>query len=151
MHLMQAENALKPLGSRLWYHIAIQSIVWTFLFPLGMVLGLTRSRWHVPVVSTATLLSLFGLYFGHHHDGRDFPASPHGTMGSWLTWIMLIQAGLGTFLKMHVMEGTMVRRVALLAHGFFGKIYPLLGFFQMLMGVTLGLVRTARTRHLMTA
>jgi hypothetical protein len=38
-----------PVDTLLWLHIAIQIGVWGFLFPAGMVLGITRSRWHVPL------------------------------------------------------------------------------------------------------
>jgi hypothetical protein len=31
-------------------------LTWGILFPAGMVLGLTKSKWHVPVQSLATLL-----------------------------------------------------------------------------------------------
>lgn len=45
--LNEAANA--PVDSILWIHIVVQTIVWGFLFPIGMVLGLSRSRWHVPL------------------------------------------------------------------------------------------------------
>jgi uncharacterized membrane protein YedE/YeeE len=43
------EELHAPVDAILWIHIAIQAIVWGVIFPIGMVLGLTRSRWHVPV------------------------------------------------------------------------------------------------------
>lgn len=45
--LKEAANA--PVDSILWIHIVLQTIVWGILFPVGMVLGLTKSRWHVPL------------------------------------------------------------------------------------------------------
>jgi len=42
-----------PVDPLLWIHIALQTLVWGVIFPTGMVLGISRSRWHVPVqVST---------------------------------------------------------------------------------------------------
>jgi hypothetical protein len=42
-----------PVDSVLWIHIFVQTLVWGILFPTGMVLGITRSRLHVPLqVST---------------------------------------------------------------------------------------------------
>lgn len=31
-----------PIDSILWIHIAVQILVWGFMFPIGMVLGITR-------------------------------------------------------------------------------------------------------------
>ena len=44
-----------PVDAILWIHMFLQASVWGFLFPVGMVLGLSRSRWHVPLqVGTKT-------------------------------------------------------------------------------------------------
>lgn len=43
------EQAHAPVDAILWIHIVLQAIVWGILFPIGMVLGLTKSRWHVPL------------------------------------------------------------------------------------------------------
>ena len=53
------EEANAPIDSILWIHIFLQATVWGILFPIGMVFGLSRSRWHVPLqVRTASLSSL---------------------------------------------------------------------------------------------
>jgi len=44
---IEAQNA--PVDALLWIHIFLQASVWGILFPAGMVLGMTRSRWHVPL------------------------------------------------------------------------------------------------------
>ena len=43
------EQANAPVDTILWLHIFLQAAVWGILFPTGMVLGLSRSRWHVPL------------------------------------------------------------------------------------------------------
>jgi len=43
------EEATAAVDSILWIHIFLQAAVWSILFPIGMVLGLSRSRWHVPL------------------------------------------------------------------------------------------------------
>lgn len=43
------EEANGPVDAILWIHIFLQAAVWGILFPIGMVLGLSRSRWHVPL------------------------------------------------------------------------------------------------------
>jgi len=43
------EQVNAPIDSVLWAHIFLQVVVWGILFPIGMVLGITRSRWHVPL------------------------------------------------------------------------------------------------------
>lgn len=42
------EELHAPIDSILWMHMTLQVIVWGVIFPVGMVFGLTRSRWHVP-------------------------------------------------------------------------------------------------------
>jgi hypothetical protein len=37
------------VDSILWIHIFLQAAVWGILFPIGMVFGISRSRWHVPL------------------------------------------------------------------------------------------------------
>jgi hypothetical protein len=39
----------KPIDAILWIHILLQTVLWGIIFPVGMVLGLSRSRWHVPL------------------------------------------------------------------------------------------------------
>lgn len=51
---MTDEQAHAPVDSVLWIHIFLQAAVWGVLFPTGMVLGITRSRWHVPVQVSMT-------------------------------------------------------------------------------------------------
>ena len=46
---LSEEQANAPVDSILWIHIFLQIIVWGILFPTGMVLGMARSRWHVPL------------------------------------------------------------------------------------------------------
>lgn len=36
------ENQSKPIDGILWLHVVIQGLVWGFMFPIGMVLGLVR-------------------------------------------------------------------------------------------------------------
>lgn len=43
------EDLNAPVDVILWIHMFLQAAVWGFLFPVGMVLGLSRSRWHVPL------------------------------------------------------------------------------------------------------
>lgn len=43
------EELNAPVDSILWIHMALQAAVWGVLFPVGMVLGISRSRWHVPL------------------------------------------------------------------------------------------------------
>jgi len=47
------ENATAPIDWILWVHIVLQGVVWGVLFPVGMVLGLVKSRYHVPLQVSA--------------------------------------------------------------------------------------------------
>ena len=46
---LSEEELNAPVDAILWIHIFLQATVWGILFPVGMVLGLSRSRWHVPI------------------------------------------------------------------------------------------------------
>ncbi|KAF8514047.1 hypothetical protein JB92DRAFT_2720015 [Gautieria morchelliformis] len=127
------EHLNAPIDTTLYIHIATQVLVWGFIFPTGMVLGMTRSRWHVPLQSTALVLTAAGYILGHKHGGRMFPASLHGTFASLLIMPLVFQGALGVYLKLHVHEDTL-RPWAVLAHGIMGKMFPLLGWCQMLFG-----------------
>lgn len=43
------EETSKPVDAILWIHIFLQAAIWGVLFPTGMVLGMTKSKWHVPL------------------------------------------------------------------------------------------------------
>jgi hypothetical protein len=47
--VLTEEEINTPVDAILWIHIFLQAAVWGVIFPIGMVLGLTRSRWHVPL------------------------------------------------------------------------------------------------------
>ena len=46
---LSEEEKNKPVDAILWIHIFLQMAVWGVLFPTGMVLGMSKSRWHVPL------------------------------------------------------------------------------------------------------
>lgn len=99
-----------------------------------MVLGITRSRFHVPLQSLGIVLTLSGNFLGHHHAGRSFHMTAHAYFAGYLWWYLILQTVMGVFLKLHVMEGTVLRRGVVLAHGIVGKSFPVVGWVQMLFG-----------------
>ncbi|KAF8075183.1 hypothetical protein FPV67DRAFT_1575567 [Lyophyllum atratum] len=127
------EQAKAPVDSILWIHIILQASIWGILFPIGMVLGITRSRWHVPLQSTGFLLTIAGYILGHSHKGRMFLPSVHGSFASILFVPIAAQLLLGIYLKLHIHEKS-IRPWAVIAHGIVGKAYPVLGWTQMLFG-----------------
>ncbi|KAJ8695452.1 hypothetical protein PTI98_008056 [Pleurotus ostreatus] len=130
---LSEEQSKAPTDAILWIHILLQATVWGILFPVGMVLGITRSRWHVPLQSTAFALTFGGYILGHSHGGRMFLPSIHGSFASLLFIPILLQLSLGIYLKLHIHEET-IRPYAVVAHGVLGKAYPVLGWSQMLFG-----------------
>ncbi|KAI0283630.1 hypothetical protein BGY98DRAFT_950867 [Russula aff. rugulosa BPL654] len=102
------EAAHVAVDSILWIHIFLQVTVWCILFPIGMVFGLSRSRWHIPLQATGIALTLGGYILGHTHGGREFP-----------------RARMAMYLKLHIHERTL-RPLA---------SYPILGWVQMFFGV----------------
>ncbi|KAJ7089836.1 hypothetical protein B0H15DRAFT_839435 [Mycena belliarum] len=126
-------EANKPTDSILWIHICLQAAVWGVLFPVGMVLGITRSRWHVPLQSTGFVLTVGGYILGHSHKGRMFLPSAHGAFASVLYAPMAAMLFLGVYLKLHIHEQS-IRPWAVRLHGIIGKSYPVFGWTQMLFG-----------------
>ncbi|KAJ3162122.1 hypothetical protein HDU86_005820 [Geranomyces michiganensis] len=129
----------EPIDSILWLHIAVQFIAWGLLYPLGMIFGLTRSRWHVPVQTLATILTAGGYILGHKHGGRKFPLGAHASVASAIVILLIAQVTLGVYLKLHIHEGTRFRRVTLFFHGVLGKAWPLVSWLQIMLGVVTGL------------
>jgi len=127
------EEANAPVDAILWIHMFTQAIVWGILFPVGMVLGITRSRWHVPLQSVGFALTISGIFLGHAHNGRQFLSSVHGTFASVLFVPIATQLALGVYLKLHIHEES-IRPWAVKLHGIVGKSYPILGWTQMLFG-----------------
>ncbi|KAJ7065273.1 hypothetical protein C8F01DRAFT_737457 [Mycena amicta] len=127
------EEANKPTDAILWIHITLQALVWGILFPIGMVLGITRSRWHVPLQSVGYLLTAGGYVLGHSHGGRMFPPSAHGVFANVLLAPIAAQLVLGIYLKLHIHEAS-IRPYAVILHGVVGKAYPILGWTQILFG-----------------
>lgn len=128
------EELHAPIDSILWMHMALQAIVWGIIFPIGMVFGLSRSRWHVPTQSIGFALTLGGIFLGHAHGGRQFRHSVHGSIGSWIVVPIFTQLILGIYLKLHIHQETL-RPYAVRAHGILGRLWPILGWVQSLFGV----------------
>ncbi|PCH44534.1 hypothetical protein WOLCODRAFT_139059 [Wolfiporia cocos MD-104 SS10] len=127
------EEASAPIDTILWLHVFLQAAVWGVLFPTGMVLGIARSRWHVPLQSAGIALTVAGYILGHSHGGRAFPATVHGLFANIILLPLFLQLALGVYLKLHIHERTL-RPWAVRAHGVVGKAYPVLGWTQMLFG-----------------
>ncbi|KAF2841559.1 integral membrane protein-like protein [Patellaria atrata CBS 101060] len=125
-----------PIDSILWMHILIQCLAWGVLFPTGMVLGIIRSRWHVPLQSTATVLSVVGWFLGHKHKGRQFAPNVHAAFAPSPMLLLFLQVALGVYLKLHLERGFhgRIRGVIVKCHGVVGKLLPVVAWVQMLFG-----------------
>lgn len=138
-----------PLDTTLWIHILIQILAWGIIFPTGMVLGIVRSRLHVPVQITGTALAVLGYFLGHAHKGRQFSANVHASFANWLMLALVVQVALGIYLRLHIERGFMgkIRKVLVTTHGVLGKAMPVAAWVQMLFGgiVSLGFCRGDHT------
>ncbi|SGY21349.1 BQ5605_C016g08226 [Microbotryum silenes-dioicae] len=131
----------EPLDSMMRWHIGIQTVCWGFLFPLGMVLGLTKSKFHAPLQVLTSIVSLFGGNFlAHHHGGREFHTTAHSKLAHYLKYYLILQFLFGTFLKTHVWQKSKFRRGVVVFHSVVGKSFPVVGWVQMIFGgiATLG-------------
>lgn len=126
----------EPLGTVLWIHVLIQSAAFGIVFPTGMVLGLVKSRWHVPVQVLGTALAVPGYFIGHHHGGRQFTKNVHAMFSNWLMFLLIGQISMGVILKLHIDKGFLgqIRRVVKKGHLILGCFMPVISWVQMLFG-----------------
>ncbi|KAK3328554.1 hypothetical protein B0T19DRAFT_194712 [Cercophora scortea] len=107
------------------------------LFPLGMVLGIIKNRWHVPLQVLATLIALLGYALGHLHKGRQFVSSNiHAKFGNTIFFLMVAQIVVGVYLRLHLEKGFhgRIRPVFRLLHSINGKAFPVMSWVQMVFG-----------------
>src|SRR5436305_10821967 len=72
----------------------------------GMVLGLSKSRWHIPVQLIGVALVVIGFVLGHAHEGREFSAdNVHRSFASTVVLTLAFQVFLGFYLKLHLEKG----------------------------------------------
>ncbi|KAF1839018.1 hypothetical protein BDW02DRAFT_564357 [Decorospora gaudefroyi] len=138
-----------PIDSILWTHILIQGLAWGIIFPTGMVLGIIRSRWHVPVQTLGSLLAIVGYFLGHKHRGRQFTENIHANFVPYIMLMLISQVAMGVYLKLHLERGIngKVRHIVVKAHGVVGKALPLVTWVQFLFGgiTALGFCRADHT------
>ncbi|KAF3406861.1 hypothetical protein DPV78_000917 [Talaromyces pinophilus] len=126
----------EPIDTTLWLHMILMTITFGVVFPFGMVLGIIRSRWHVPVQVVATIVAVLAYFMGHAHKGRQFAKNIHASFANVLMLMLIVQVALGVYLKLHLEKGFQgrIRRYFVLAHGVVGKAMPLVSWAQILFG-----------------
>ncbi|RPA87147.1 hypothetical protein BJ508DRAFT_410695 [Ascobolus immersus RN42] len=126
----------EPIDAILWIHIFMMIITFGIIFPTGMVLGMTRSRWHVPVQIVGTCLAIVGWFLGHAHKGRQFAPNIHSYFASTLMGMLAKQVAIGVYLKLHLEKGFhgKIRWFFVRLHGITGKLMPIVAWTQMLFG-----------------
>lgn len=129
--------SVEPLDTVLWIHILIQMLAYGVIFPIGMVLGMTKNRWHVPTQAVGTILAILGFFLGHAHKGRQFiPNHVHGKFAHILQLLLVAQVVLGLYLKGHWEKGIngKIRKFIRPFHSVIGKTMPVLSWTQMIFG-----------------
>ncbi|KAJ4148357.1 hypothetical protein LMH87_002832 [Akanthomyces muscarius] len=133
----------EPLDNITWLHIFVQMLAYGVIFPIGMVLGMAKSRWHVPTQVVGSSLALLGFFLGHAHGGRQYIGNNvHSFFANILQLLLIAQIVLGLYLKGHWERGINGRIRLLIRpfHSVIGKAMPLLAWVQMVFGgiTTLG-------------
>lgn len=83
--------------------------------------------------SVGFALTIAGYFLGHMHGGRKFLKSAHGTFANVVMIFVAVQLTLGVYLKLHIHERS-IRPYAVVLHGIVGRVYPIIGWTQMLFG-----------------
>ena len=136
-HVPEGEAiSAEPIDSTLWVHILVQCFAWGIIFPTGMVLGLARSRWHVPVQIAGVAVAVPGYFLGHLHKGRQFGPNVHAKFANWLMFMLIAQTTAGLYLKLHIERGILgkFRPLLVRGHGVLGTILPIAAWVQFLFG-----------------
>lgn len=138
-HLPEGEHTTQdPIDGILWAHILIMGFTFGIVYPVGMILGLTRNRWHVPCQSLGAILTLTGFFIGHLHKGRQFESGNiHSKFGSILIIVVLVQLALGIILKLHINKGIWGKFRSLLVklHYIIAILIPIASWVQIGFGV----------------
>ena len=118
------------------------------IYPIGMVFGLVKSKWHVPTQILGTVIAVPAYFLGHMHKGRQFKSpNIHASFANSLVLMTVVQVGIGVGLKLHLDErkgvvgrvfggkvGKGSRRGVVIVHGVLGKAMPIVAWTQMLFG-----------------
>ncbi|KAI9766802.1 MAG: hypothetical protein M1840_006277 [Geoglossum simile] len=126
----------EPIDTILWLHIGAMILAFGLIFPAGMVLGMVRSKWHVPMQVLGTIFAIGGWFLGHRHKGRQFAPNIHAAFASSLMLMLTLQICLGIYLKLHLEKGIhgVIRKYVAICHGVVGKVMPVVSWVQMLFG-----------------
>jgi len=128
----------EPIGSIMTMHLVTMVITFGFVYPIGMVLGLVKSRWHVPVQTLGSLLFVLGFFLAHAHSGRNYePHNAHRSFAWFVIWSLVAQVGMGIYLKLHMEKGIhgRIRPLFVFAHKCLGVMVPVMGYTQIVLGV----------------
>ncbi|KAG0950377.1 hypothetical protein G6F29_007444 [Rhizopus arrhizus] len=135
-----SENAAtnEPIGLIMTLHIAFMVTSFGILYPLGMILGLAKNKWHVPVQILASTLFVIGYFLAHAHNGRNYePHIAHRWFADIVIWTVIMQFVLGVYLKLHLERNFhgRVRPVLVKIHKILGASIPVIGYVQIMLGV----------------
>ncbi|KAJ2355003.1 hypothetical protein GGF43_002941 [Coemansia sp. RSA 2618] len=130
-------DAGEPIGGVLKMHIILMTVSFGILFPVGLVLGLKKHRWHVPVQATGGVLAIIGFVLGHAHGGRSFPDNAHSKFSWFMLWLLAAQLGAGIYLKLHTERrfNDRARPFVKMAHKYMGALMVVATYVQVLLGV----------------
>ncbi|KAG2189166.1 hypothetical protein INT44_004308 [Umbelopsis vinacea] len=128
----------EPIGSIMTLHLASMILAFGIIYPIGMVLGLVKSRWHVPVQVLGSLVFVGGFFLAHAHSGRNYePHNAHRGFAWFVVWSLVAQVAMGFYLKLHLEKGIhgRIRSLFVTAHRWLGILVPVIGYTQIVLGV----------------
>ncbi|KIW94093.1 uncharacterized protein Z519_05409 [Cladophialophora bantiana CBS 173.52] len=126
-----------PIDSFIWGHVILMVTAFAVIFPIGMVLGLGKSRWHVPFQVFGLILTVVGWILPSFHGGRQYlKPNIHASFAKWLLCAVIAQAGSGIYLGFRLEGGQhrTIRKILQRWHGVAGKLMPVASWTQMMFG-----------------
>ncbi|KAJ1558720.1 hypothetical protein HK405_013112 [Cladochytrium tenue] len=82
-------------NAALYTHIATMCAAYLFLFPVAIMLGIRRSKWHTTVAAIGSALAVVGYASGarfSHSTPNLYPHNAHHELGEWMLSLFLLQA-----------------------------------------------------------
>ena len=138
-----------PIDAILWTHILLMILAFGIIFPIGIVLGIVHSRWHVPLQILGTVVAVVAYFLGHLHRGRQFiEGNIHASYANVVTIMLAVQVGVGIYLRCHFEERrgrflgwsagmhSKMRPTIRFVHGWVGKLMPIVAWVQFVFGAT---------------
>lgn len=115
----------ESVGAGMWTYVLVTMLAFGILFPIGLMMGLARHRYFIPMQIVAAATAVVGMVFGLTHGGRRY--SPNNIALIW-GWVLMVLAGIQVFfavflqIPLRTREGELEENSVLRRYPFFYRV-----------------------------